>query len=175
MINALLNKDDRPVIKIKLTAPDWAVEFVGLAMLILLLILPLIYLPQLPERIPIHFNGAGTPDGYGNKSSIWFLPAVGAFMYFLLTGLSAFPQIYNFPVKITEKNAFVQYRLATRFIRILKTLILILFVYLTYQTINSALQKTLGLGKSFLPVFLIITIFPIIFYVEKALNNKHGI
>jgi uncharacterized membrane protein len=170
----MLKTEDRPVIKIKLTAPDWAVEFIGLTMLILLFVLPLFYLPQLPERIPIHFNAAGLPDGYGSRSSIWFLPATGVFMYILLTVVSAFPQIYNFPVKITEKNAQVQYRLATRFIRILKTLILILFLYLTYQTINSALSKTLGLGKSFLPVFLIITIFPIIFYVVKALNNKHG-
>jgi uncharacterized membrane protein len=158
----------------KLTAPDWAVEFIGLAILVMLFVLPLHFLSYLPERIPTHFNGAGIPDGYGSRSSIWILPVTGAFMYLLLTLVAAFPQIYNFPVKITENNALVQYRLATRFIRILKTLILILFLFLSFQTVNTALGKSLGLGKSFLPIFLILTLFPLIFYLVKALNNKHS-
>jgi uncharacterized membrane protein len=128
----------------------------------------------LPERIPTHFNGAGVPDGFGAKSSVWTLPAIGVFMYILMTAVSAFPQIFNYPVKITEQNAPVQYRLATRFIRILKTLILVLFLFLSYKTFSTALGKTMGLGKAFLPVFIILTIFPIIFYLVKALNNKHG-
>jgi uncharacterized membrane protein len=164
--------DERHVIKIKLTSPDWALELIGVAVLILLIALPFIYLPQLPERIPTHFNGAGIPDGFGSRNSIWILPATGIFMYLLLTVVSAFPQIYNFPVKITQENALVQYRLATRFIRILKTVILVLFLFLCYQTINTALGKSLGLGKAFLPVFMILTFGSIIFYLVQASNNR---
>ena len=166
--------EERPAFKIKLTSPDWAVEFIGFGILVLLVFLPIHYLPQLPESIPTHFNSAGVPDGFGSKSSIWFLPATGVFMYLLLTILSAFPQIYNFPVKITARNAMVQYRLATRFIRILKTLILALFLFLCYQTVNTALEKTLGLGKAFLPVFIILTFGIIIFYVIQAMNNRNN-
>jgi uncharacterized membrane protein len=170
----MITKEDRPVIKLKFTSADWAIEFIGLACLTVLFILPIFYLPQLPERIPTHFNGAGIPDGFGAKSSVWILPATGVFMYILMTAVAAFPQIFNFPVKITEENAPVQYRLATRFIRILKSLILVLFLFLSYKTFSTALGKTMGLGKAFLPVFIILTIFPIIFYLVKALNNKHG-
>jgi uncharacterized membrane protein len=165
---------DHPVIKIKLTSVDWAIELIGLASLIMLIVLPLYYLPQLPERIPIHFNGAGAVNGYGSRSTVWSLPVTGVFIYLLLTVLSGFPHIYNYPFKITLQNAQVQYRLASRFMRILRTLILINFLYLTRQTITNALGKTSGLGKAFLPVFMITIFGSIIFYLVLALNNRQN-
>jgi uncharacterized membrane protein len=170
----MINKEERPKIKIKLTYPDWIIEFIGLSGVILLIALALYYLPRLPEKIPIHFNGAGTPDGFGSKASVWIIPVTGVCMYFLLTVLAFFPQIYNFPVKITQGNAFVQYRLATRFIRILKTLLLVLFVYLNYKSLETAMHKASGLGKAFMPAFLLIVFGAIIFYIVLALNNKQN-
>ena len=35
--------------------------------------------PELPERIPIHFNAAGEVDGWGKKGMIWTLPLIGLF------------------------------------------------------------------------------------------------
>lgn len=164
--------DKHPKINIKLATPDWVMELLALAFLVLLIALPFIYLQSLPERIPIHFNGAGQPDGYGNRSSIWILPVTGIFLYLLLSVISAFPHIYNFPVKITNDNAEVQYRIATRLIRVLKVLILLLFCFLSFQTIRTAAGKAAGLGKSFLPVFLLLTFGVIVFYIVVSLNNR---
>jgi len=42
------------------------------------------WFPQLPERFPIHFDAAGTPDGWSTNHAAWFLlPAISL-------GLSAF-------------------------------------------------------------------------------------
>jgi uncharacterized membrane protein len=171
-----MKKDEifpRPRIKLKLSSHDWVVEFLGLSFLIILIAIPLFYYNQLPERIPTHFNGAGEPDGYGGKSSLFLLPATGFFMYILLTVLEAFPHIYNFPVAITSENAEVQYRLATRLMRILKTVILILFSFISWMSVRTATGNGAGLGKMFLPVFIILTFGVVIIYLVQALNNRH--
>lgn len=120
---------NRPRIKIKRTSFDWAIEFVAFVFLLILITLPLINLKNLPETIPGHFNATGQPDGYGSRSTLFLLPMIGIFLYLLMTILEAFPHIYNFPVEITDENAPVQYLIATRLIRILKTVILVLFLY----------------------------------------------
>ena len=129
---------------------------------------------NLPERIPTHFNIAGEPDGYGSKSTLWILPVTAVIMYIGMTILELFPHIYNYPVEITPENAVRQYRIATRLIRILKTIIAILFSFLSYQTIKTALGITGGLGKVFLPVSLLITFGVIIIYVVGSLNNHYN-
>ena len=167
------NKTVRPKIKLKRTTLDWVFEITAFAFFALLIILPAIYFRDLPDTIPVHFNAAGNPDGFGSRTTLWILPLTGAFMYILMTIVEAFPHIYNFPVEITEENAPAQYRLATRLIRILKTVILIMFSYISYQTINTATGGAAGLGKVFLPVFLLITFGVIIIYIVQSLNNRH--
>ncbi len=165
-------KKNRPKIKIRLTAPDWATEFIAFFFLIILIAIPLIYYNDLPDKIPVHFNASGQPDGYGTRSTLWILPLTGAFMYLIMTILGAFPNIYNYPVEITPENAVPQYRLATRLIRILKTVILVIFSFISYQTIRTATGAAAGLGKAFLPVFLLLTFGVIIIYIVNSLNNR---
>lgn len=63
---------------------------------------------QLPERFPIHFNLAGTPDGWSTNRAVWFLlPAISLVMVALFGGLIAWtaslarsaPGIVNIPRK----------------------------------------------------------------------------
>jgi uncharacterized membrane protein len=167
------NKTNRPRIKIRLTIFDWIAEIIAFSFLIVLIALPVIYFEKLPDTIPIHFNAAGAPDGYGSNSSLWFLPVTALFMYLLMSVVQFFPQIYNYPVEITPENAPVQYRIATRLIRILKTVILVIFSFISFQTIKTATVGAAGLGKAFLPVFLLITFGVIIYYIVQSLNNRH--
>lgn len=168
------NESVRPKIKLKRTSFDWVLEFVAFAFLLILITLPLMYLKTLPETIPVHFNAAGQPDDYGSRSSLWFLPLTGVFMYLMFTILEGFPQIYNYPVQITPENAVIQYRLATRLMRILKTVILFTFSIISFQTIKTATGGAAGLGKVFFPVFLLLTFAPIIIYLVQSLNNRHS-
>lgn len=171
-----MKKDEivpRPRIKLKLSSHDRVIEFLGLSFLIILIAIPLFYYNQLPESIPTHFNAAGEPDGYGGRASLFLLPATGTFMYILMTVLEFFPHIYNYPVTITPENAESQYRLATRLLRILKTVILILFSFISWMSIRSATGESEGLGKMFLPVFIILTFGVVIIYLVQASGNRH--
>lgn len=166
------NKANRPRLKIKRTTVDWFIEFAAFSFVIILILLPIINYNHLPETIPVHFNAAGEPDGFGSRSTLWILPVTGVFMWLMFTVLESFPQIYNYPVKITPENAVTQYRMATRLLRVLKTVILIIFSFISLKTIDTAGGGASGLGKAFLPVFLILVFGVILIYFVKSVNNK---
>ena len=56
-------------------------------------------LPQLPERIPTHFNRLGEPDGWGSPDSLWMTLAVqivGSAVILAVPALGRrFPQTVN--------------------------------------------------------------------------------
>jgi uncharacterized membrane protein len=162
-----------PKLKVKRTRIDWVIEFTSFVFMIILIALPLVYSKQLPDKIPTHFNISGVPDGFGSKFSLWLLPLMGFVMYIGFTILESFPNIYNYPVKITAENMMQQYQIATRLMRILKTVILMIFSYLTYKTIDTALGKTIGLGKAFLPVSLLLTFGVIVFFLANMYNSRY--
>ncbi len=165
-------KGERIKIKIRLSLIDWIFEFVGFLFVIMLLILPIIYMSNLPDKIPIQFNGLGEPKNYGSKNFIWLFPIVGGFLYIILTTLSQFPQLYNFPVKITPENILVQYKLATRLVRILKTILILMFLFTCYQTIRISTGETNSLGNPFVPLFLILNFGIIAIYLTRSIKNK---
>lgn len=165
-------KTIRPRIKISRTAADWAIDFIAFAFLVALVAIPAINYNSLPDSIPTHFNAAGQPDDWGGRGTLWLLPATGLFFFILMTIVEQFPQIYNYPVEITEENAERQYRNAVRLIRVLKTVILMIFSFLSFKTIQTATGSASGLGKAFLPVFLLMTFGIILIYIVKSLNSR---
>lgn len=159
-----LNNPSRPSIRIRLKTYDWIIEAITLICLVILFILPLLNMGDLPGQIPSHFNAAGEPDGYSSAGSIWILPVTGLITWMLLTLVGFFPRIYNYPVQITPENAEVQYRTATRLMRTIKCIIMAMFAFMVYRTILTATGEAGGMGKTFLPVSMLILSGAIIFY-----------
>ncbi|MDO4225026.1 MAG: DUF1648 domain-containing protein [Bergeyella zoohelcum] len=56
--------------------------------------------PQLPNKIPIHFNIEGKADRYSSKKWIFLLPILGLVLLAFMTA----DLEYNFPIKITKEN-----------------------------------------------------------------------
>lgn len=142
--------EQRPKINLEWEQADWLLEGLALASLLMLVLLPAAYYSDLPEIIPQHFNARGEADGFGHKSMLWFMPALGAGLYGLLTVLNRWPHIFNYPVRITEENAEQQYRLATRLIRILKVAVLLLFAFITWGIIKGASAEKPNLDAGFM-------------------------
>ena len=59
---------------------------------------------RLPDRIPIHFDIAGHPNGWGSPSSFIFLPILSLALLLFLTVIARFPSMFNYPVEVTEAN-----------------------------------------------------------------------
>lgn len=158
---------DRPKIKPALTSADKALEYIGWVILSATWIYTLIQFTSLPETIPIHFNGAGEPDNFGNKESILALPAISTAIFIGFTHLNRFPHIFNYTEKITAENARFHYTQATKLMRYLKLAIVFIFSYMIYQTIQTAKGEADGLGGWFLPFVLVLLLAPLGLYLIK--------
>jgi hypothetical protein len=148
-------------LRIPLTPWDGAFEVVGVALVVGLWVFTILAYPALPAIIPVHYNGAGVADGFGDRWMIFTLPAVATVLYAGLTALTRFPHVLNYAVEITPENARVQYGIAVQMLRQLKVSVVLLFGALAFQTIRHAQGATEGLGAWFLPAALALVLAPV--------------
>jgi uncharacterized membrane protein len=116
--------------------------------------------PLLPDTIPIHFDAQGNPDDWSNKGAIFLSPFVAAVIFILLTAFNVLLAIVdnpkrfiNLPKKrkeaLTKAQAETLRIFTNRCLFILKILMLCLFTYLTWKTVEIALGKASSLGILF--------------------------
>ncbi|SFC86439.1 DUF1648 domain-containing protein [Clostridium uliginosum] len=150
------NKNKRP----KVNIPKSNIESIIGVISILGVIIAWIYLIaswiNLPYEIPTHFGSSGKADSWGGRYSLLILPILTSVLHILLTTVSKYPQHFNYVVNITEENAKRQYKNARTLIVCLKMEIIAIFLYLEWQSVQVAMNKSTGLGLWFLPIFLIV-------------------
>ena len=164
--------NDRPRIGIGLTTGDKILEIAGWVLVIFIWAMTILKYPSLPESIPMHFNASGQVDGYGGRGTILLLPVLSAILFGGLTILNKYPHIFNYPVPVTDENAERQYRYATRLIRYIKLILVLIFLCIEFQTIQTASGKSAGLWHWFLPVTMVLVFVPIVFFIFKAVRSK---
>lgn len=150
---------------------DRFIEATGFLALLLLISLPMYYYNDLPEIIPRHFRADGTPDGYSGKEIIWLLPGIGSVLFLSMYWLSKSPHLYNYTQKITEENAYRQYKNASRMIRVMNTLTTGVFAYLCSTSIMTALGRQEGIGPMFTPVFLTLFFGAIGYFLYQSMRK----
>lgn len=162
----------RPKLKLELSKADKAVEMTGWLFVIAVWVLTITNYGNLPDTIPVHYNGAGVADGFGDKWMILTLPLVATILFIGLTILNGFPHIFNYPTQITADNVQSQYTHATRLIRYLKLIVVVVFGLISYQTIRHANGQTEGLGGWFLPLTMGLIFVPIIYFLIKSSKSS---
>ncbi len=143
-------------VRVPLSALDWLTEGIALAALLSLVAMLISDYPDLPEKVPSHFAADGTPDGWSGRGMVLLLPAVAGVVYLLLTVLSRFPQIYNYPFRVAPGTERAHFAAARRLVIRLKAAIVLVFGYITWATIQTAHGEATGLGLWFAPVFLLL-------------------
>ena len=116
----------RPRIELKLTQIDKILEIFGWIAIFGIWTLTLTNYFELPEIIPTHYNGTGKADGFGNKANILTLPIVSTILFVGMTILNKYPHVFNYQSEITDENALHQYTNATRMMRVLKLVIVLI-------------------------------------------------
>lgn len=163
--------NNRPDMNPKPTKLDKVIEFFAWVGLILMWFITLEAYSDLPDQIPMHFNGKGVVDKMGSKESIFVAPVITTLLFAGLTVLNNYPHLFNYPVTITPKNAPEQYANAQRLMRIIKVAVVIIFLLLTYRTIEISKGAPASLGAWFLPFVFGVTTLPLIWYTFKAFKK----
>jgi uncharacterized membrane protein len=163
--------EQRPQIVLKATLGDKILESLGWLTLFLLWCLIFVNYNKLPAIIPVHYNTLGKADNFGGKETVLFLPVIATVIFIGMTILTRFPHIFNYPVKITEDNAFRQYTDACRLILYLKFIIVVIFGIVTFKTIPNTAGTSDGLGAWFLPLTLGCIAIPVIYYVVQSFRK----
>lgn len=132
-----INKSNRPIIKIELRIFDKILEIIAGLILLSTIVVVAYYYNTLPDIIPTHFDFSGKVDNYGSKSSILTLPILSTLLYIGLTILNKYPQTFNYLGEITLDNAESQYRFATRFLRVLKLIVMITFLIIILSVVSN--------------------------------------
>lgn len=162
----------RPQIKLQLNQTDKILEVLGWVSVVGIWALTLTNYSILPEIIPIHFNGAGKADGFGNKTQIFVLPIISTLLFIGLTTLNKHPHMFNYPSQITKENAVHQYTNATRMMRVLKLVIVVLFGLIVFRKIQIVNGHADGLGTWFLPLTMGMIFIPMLYFLIKSLKKK---
>ncbi|MDZ7317241.1 MAG: DUF1648 domain-containing protein [candidate division KSB1 bacterium] len=132
------------------------------------------YYPRLPSRIPTHFDNRGQINGWGSKESVWLLPATAFVLFVLLSFAHRFPNLMNFPVRVTPENAQRQYDLARTFLRVIKASMLFLFLLLQWMTLSAALglQTLLNKPGTLIALSCTLIFLPAMVYFYSAFRNR---
>lgn len=160
--------EGRPKMKIELTITDKVIELIGWLYLLAFWVLTITSYSSLPDTIPIHYNGAGQIDRFGNKINILILPFIATILFVGISLANKFPHIFNYPTKITEENALRQYSNMTRMNRYMKLILVLIFGLIAYKTI----KNTHNLGFWFLPMIMGLIFIPMIYFIIKAFQTK---
>ena len=78
------------------------------------------YWNQLPATSSAKLDISRQPIDWAPHTVLAVLTAIDAFIYIVLTIVAQFPHTYNYPWPITEKNAESQYRMARKFLTVIK-------------------------------------------------------
>ncbi|WJY26240.1 MULTISPECIES: DUF1648 domain-containing protein [Sporosarcina] len=148
------------------TVLDRMCDAVGLVLFAGSIIYSIVMWPQLPENVPIHFNGAGEADGYGSKWILMLMPLLGIGLFALLGFLERHPEWHNYLKPVTEENAERLYTASRTLLNRIKNLTLVLFAQIQLDIVRVPLGKSAGLGiwatGTIIGLMLAVTVFGIV-------------
>lgn len=137
----------------------------------LLLLISAAYLarhyPELPARVPTHFNARGEPDGWGPKYVLIFLPLLGLSIDLLMAFFSNKPQYANFPVEVTDENRPRLHALYGRMMLRVRLLTAALLAVLTVYSVDVARQLRSGLDPRVMGVLVAALLLDTFFWIAR--------
>lgn len=115
-------------------------------------LLLLVSWPNLPDRVPGHYDLAGNVTRYDPKGTLWLVVGINAGLYTFMSVINLFPQAWNLPGSPADRPR--QFRLAQTFIRLLKVFVMWLFTFILWTDVRVAQGAATGLPGWFLPLGL---------------------
>jgi uncharacterized membrane protein len=156
-----------------------------LANLVLLLLIGVVFFrsyPDLPARVPAHFNFAGRPDRWGSRDEmIWLavLPAIATAVLYLMVAmvprLAANPRSVNIPhkaefLRLPAEKKEIYWAIYREFFAGLAAALDLLFYLFIRGSIEVAMGTRTGLPlKDALPAFILMGVL-MVYYVWRMMS-----
>jgi len=110
----------------------------------------------LPDRIPVHFDGAGNANGWGPPSMLILLPVVAVGIYLLITVISLLPTGIKSAVKLTAESRAKIDALTHRMLAWIKAEMVGLFLCIQWFMIEGIREGSNKIPAIPPPVFLVL-------------------
>ena len=153
----VMQVEKRPKIKLKLKRVDYVLEALTLVFLTGIWVYTFLTFNSLPEEIPVHYDLQGTADRYAGKQEIWKLPVIATVICLAIFILNRFPHIFNYPGEITIQNAERNYSAATRMLRVLNCLCVLVFLVIVFSSAGNR-----DIGFIIFPVIVLSCLIPMV-------------
>ena len=123
---------------------------------------------ELPHRIPVHFAANGIANGWGDKSSLWFLVAITCLVYLGLT-MIPFAPTGSFSLPVSPKLRAAAIPLALDMVAWLKAELTWIFAAITCSTVVVAQGRSKGMTEWFIPLAMGVVIVTVLYYVARMM------
>ena len=168
-------KNDRPKIKIPYSRKHLFIDIFTFLGILSMATAVSVASKYVPEKVPMHFDLAGNPDGFGSPGEFLILslllPGTLFLIWNILLAARFFPRIINYPVEINEANAAIQYKLAGELLYNLKISLVLLFMCIETLIIQSAFSGRMN-GTILIITALIPTIYSVVIFTIRSIRNK---
>lgn len=169
-----MTNNKRPKLDIPYSTAEKLLEVVSVASVLMIFIYLQVHYDTLPDLVPMHLSFDGRVTRMEDKVNLYFLPFLNFFLYGLLTFLARRPERFNYPVTITDENAFYQYRNARTYVSVAKALVttfLCIFFVMILGEPRDVGARVPYVGM-ILAVLLLSTLATSIFFVAKSLRRS---
>jgi uncharacterized membrane protein len=145
---------------------SWLLEIVALVALAAAFIIAAQQWSRLPAKIPTHFGVSGKPNGWGGKSSLWFLLFTDAVTYGLLTAAAKYQRLINIPLNV-DRGAPEVRRILSSMMAVLKAVVTLVFLYLITMSVGVALGRATALHAGFMGVLVAAPLVTLAVYIAR--------
>ena len=148
---------------------EYLLEIISLTGVILGAILLLHHWPQLPGLVPRHYDFQGVVDAWGGKGSVLALPITNVLLYLVLTLMRIF--IPSYSGNSSSRRSLI---LSMELLAWVKAWTVWTFTYLTWSTVEIALERAAALSPVFLPLVMVTGLVIIAIYCILIIRVKNG-
>ena len=156
----------------KISIAEKITETFILAVVIATFVYVLLTFSNLPKTVPTHVGATGQVDGYGKKSSLLAMPLLSLITYIGLSILQRFPNVFNYPIEVTENNVDALHSLGIKMIRCMKLFVVLIFAVGTCLFTESAFGRDFPAGYALVAILLVLMSVMIVYYIVKMSKQK---
>lgn len=159
---------------IKLSKHEYYLDVISVFFILAQILILLFYWKNLDERVPIHFNLLGSPDGYGSKYVLLTLPIVSVLLFLGLKSFR-FIKLYRYLGKYDEKFSILLYKLYRSWTSLASTLTMFFFFTLLYFSIKIPVNNLEKVPFYIIISYFVVLVLSVIIYgiIESLYKKKH--